>query len=81
MALLPAGLVVVFSAPFADRLIARFGANVLITAALASLSVGYLLFLRVGTTPNYVLDILPSVLLLGAGFGLGFHRSRCRHGW
>lgn len=72
LALLPAGLVVVFSAPFADRLIARFGARTLIIVALAALSIGYLLFLRVGTSPNYVFDILPSVLLLGAGFGLGF---------
>lgn len=72
LALLPAGLVVVVSAPFADRLIARFGSRGLIIVALAALSAGYLLFLRVDPTPNYVLDILPSVLLLGVGFGLGF---------
>jgi MFS family permease len=72
LALLPAGLVVVVSAPFADRLIARFGSRALIIVALAALSAGYLLFLRVDPTPNYVLDILPSVLLLGVGFGLGF---------
>ncbi|WGW13557.1 MFS transporter [Saxibacter everestensis] len=72
LALLPAGMVVVLSAPFADRLIDRFGSSTLILVALGALSLGYLLFLRVGTTPNYLLDILPSVLLLGAGFGLGF---------
>jgi hypothetical protein len=33
---------------------------------------GYVLFLRVGTTPNYALDILPSVILLGIGFALAF---------
>lgn len=72
LALLPTGLVVVASAPFADRLIARFGSRRLIVVALAALTLGYVLFLRVDPTPNYVLDILPSVLLLGIGFGLGF---------
>ena len=72
LALLPAGLVVALSAPFADRLIARFGSRRLIIVALAALSIGYLLFLRVDATPNYVIDILPSVILLGIGFGLGF---------
>lgn len=72
LALLPAGLVVVATAPFADRLIARFGARSLIITALAALSAGYLLFLRVDPTPVYLLDVLPSVVLLGVGFGLGF---------
>ena len=72
LALLPAGLVVVATAPFADRLIARFGARTLIITALAALSAGYLLFLRVDATPVYLIDVLPSVLLLGVGFGLGF---------
>ena len=72
LALLPAGLVVVATAPFADRLIDRFGSRLLITVALGALSLGYLLFLRVGTDPLYAVDILPSVLLLGAGFALGF---------
>ena len=72
LALLPAGLVVVATAPFADRLIDRFGSRLLITVALGALSLGYLLFLRVGTAPVYAVDILPSVLLLGAGFALGF---------
>ena len=72
MALLPAGLLVAFSAPFADRIIARFGTGRLIVAALIGMSIGYLLFLRVNTHPNYWLLILPSVLLLGFGFAVGF---------
>ncbi|MGG7466182.1 MFS transporter [Plantibacter sp. YIM 135347] len=72
LALLPTGVVVLASAPFADRLIDRFGSKRLIPIALGALAIGYLLFLRIGTTPNYVLDILPSVLLLGVGFGIGF---------
>ncbi|UZX01827.1 MFS transporter [Arthrobacter sp. CDRTa11] len=72
LALLPAGLLVVATAPFADRFIDRFGAPRLIVAGLASLAAGYVLFLRVGTTPDYALDILPSILLLGIGFALAF---------
>jgi predicted MFS family arabinose efflux permease len=72
LALLPTGLLVASSAPFADRLIDRFGAPRLILTGLAALTLGYVLFLRVGTTPNYLTDILPSVLLLGVGFALAF---------
>ncbi|XAS68587.1 MFS transporter [Micrococcaceae bacterium Sec5.7] len=72
LALLPAGLLVASSAPFADRLIEKFGATRLILTGLGSLALGYVLFLRVGTTPNYALDILPSVVLLGIGFALAF---------
>lgn len=72
LALLPTGLLVASSAPFADRLMDKFGAPRLILTGLASLALGYVLFLRVGTSPNYVTDILPSVLLLGVGFALAF---------
>lgn len=72
LALLPAGLLVVATAPFADRFINRFGAPRLIVTGLASLALGYILFLRVGTTPDYAFDILPSIILLGIGFALAF---------
>ncbi|MBT2514169.1 MFS transporter [Arthrobacter sp. ISL-30] len=72
LALLPAGLIVAGSAPFADRLIERLGAPRLILIGLIALGLGYVLFLRVGTTPNYILDILPSIILLGIGFALAF---------
>ena len=72
LALLPAGLLVVGTAPFADRFIERFGAPRLIVVGLAALTLGYVLFLRVGTSPNYALDILPSIILLGVGFALAF---------
>lgn len=72
LALLPTGLIVVASSPFASALIDRIGAVKLIIAGLAALSLGYILFLHVGVTPNYALDILPSVILLGIGFALGF---------
>ncbi|TDD96036.1 MFS transporter [Jiangella asiatica] len=73
MALLPAGILVVLAAPYAGRMIDRAGTPRLIIAGLTALSLGYVLFLlRTDTDPNYVAVILPSVLLLGAGFALGF---------
>ncbi|MDQ0031926.1 MFS transporter [Arthrobacter bambusae] len=72
LALLPTGLLVATSAPFADRFIEKFGAPKLILTGLTAMGLGYLLFLRVGTSPNYALDILPSVILLGIGFALAF---------
>lgn len=72
LALLPAGLVVLVSATFMDKVIDRVGTRIPIGIAMISLVVGYVLFLRIGATPNYALDILPSVILLGLGFALGF---------
>lgn len=72
LALLPAGVLVALSAFFADRLIDRFGTPRLIAAGLLALSGGYLLFLRVDTDPVYLTMILPTAILLGVGFALGF---------
>ncbi|MDA2813079.1 MFS transporter [Nocardiopsis sp. RSe5-2] len=72
LALLPTGLLVALSAFFSDRLIDRVGTPRLIVAGLVSLSAGYLLFLRVDTDPLYATMILPTALLLGGGFALGF---------
>ncbi len=72
MALLPAGLLVAFSAPVADKIIDRFGTARLIIVALAAMAIGYFLFLRVDTHPAYLTMLLPSVLLLGFGFAVGF---------
>ncbi|WP_116244298.1 MFS transporter [Nocardiopsis sp. FIRDI 009] len=72
LSLLPAGLLVAFSAPFADRLIERFGTPVLIAGGLIALSAGYLLFLRVEAEFSYLPMLLPTALLLGVGFALAF---------
>ncbi|ASU82927.1 MFS transporter [Nocardiopsis gilva YIM 90087] len=72
MALLPTGLLVALSAFFSDRLIDRIGTPRLIAVGLLALSAGYLLFLRVDTDPVYATMILPTALLLGVGFALGF---------
>src|SRR5262249_56143624 len=44
----------------------------MIAVAFACLVAGYALFLRVGSHPDYPAVIMPSVLLIGAAFGLGF---------
>nr|WP_281353679.1 MFS transporter [Phytoactinopolyspora mesophila] len=73
LALLPAGVLVVLTAPYAGRMIDRVGTPKLIIAGLSALSVGYVLFFfRIDTDPNYLTVILPSVVLLGVGFALGF---------
>jgi MFS family permease len=73
MALLPAGLVVAFGSPVVGRLIDRFGTAPLIVAAMVSLSLGYLWFLTTaGGRPHYLFTVLPTMLLLGGGFGFGF---------
>jgi MFS family permease len=50
----------------------RFGPARVAAAGFASLVAGYTLFLRVGPAPDYPAVILPSLLLIGAAFGLGF---------
>jgi MFS family permease len=72
LALLPTGLLVALSAPFAGTMIDRFGTARFIVGGLAAMSAGYLLFLRIGVHPVYVVAILPTAILLGIGFALGF---------
>jgi MFS family permease len=50
----------------------RFGPARVVAAGFACLVAGYVLFLRVGPAPDYPAVILPSLLLIGAAFGLGF---------
>jgi MFS family permease len=73
LALLPGGLLVAFGSPFVGRLIDRYGTAPLIVTAMASLSLGYLWFLTTaGAEPHYLFTVLPTMLLLGGGFGFGF---------
>jgi predicted MFS family arabinose efflux permease len=72
LALLPTGLLVALSAPFAGTMIDRFGTPRFIVGGLAAMTVGYLLFLRIDTHPVYAVAILPTAILLGVGFALGF---------
>jgi MFS family permease len=69
LAFLPGGLIVAFGAPRVGPLVDRFGTARLIAAGAALFTAGYALFLRVDAVP-YVLTVLPTMLLIGAGFAL-----------
>ncbi|MCW3024337.1 MAG: major facilitator superfamily 1 [Conexibacter sp.] len=72
LAFLPAGLIVAFGAPRVGALGERFGAAPVVSAGFVSFVAAYALFLRAGMSPNYALVILPTMVLLGVGFALGF---------
>ena len=70
-ALLPVGLMVTASSIFSNKLVDRYGTARIIAVTMSVMAVGYLLFLRIDTTPSYVAVILPAVLLIGVGW-IGF---------
>jgi MFS family permease len=71
LAFLPAGLLVAVGAPRMGVVITRYGTAKPIVASTVSFALGYALFLRVDATP-YLLTFLPTMLLLGLGFALGY---------
>jgi MFS family permease len=71
LALLPAGLIVASSGSLMGRLITRYGTGRLIAGGMGAFVLAYALFLRVDVDSSY-LAMLPTVLLLGAGFALSF---------
>ncbi|MFC7359235.1 MFS transporter [Nocardioides astragali] len=71
LALLPVGLMVAASAVFSDKLVNRFGTARIIAVSMAVMAIGYLLFLRLDTSPSYLTMLLPAVLLIGVGW-IGF---------
>ncbi len=72
LAFLPAGVLVAIASTRMGPLLDRFGPARLVLIAFVCLSAGYAWFLRIGAHPDYPVVILPSVLLIGAAFGLGF---------
>jgi len=53
-------------------LLGRFGTGRLAAAAFACLVAAYAVFLRAGVAPDYPAVLLPTMLLVGLAFGLGF---------
>jgi EmrB/QacA subfamily drug resistance transporter len=72
LAFLPAGVVVAIASTRMGPVLDRFGPPRIIAIAFVCLAAGYAWFLRIGQVPDYPAVILPSVLLIGAAFGLGF---------
>lgn len=72
-ALLPVGLIVAVGSPLTGRLVNRFGTAPLIITSMTSLTLGYVWFLATAySSPDYLLAMLPSLLLLGGGFAFGY---------
>jgi len=72
LAFLPAGVLVAAASTRMGPALDRFGPPRIIAVAFVCLAAGYAWFLRIGPAPDYPAVILPSVLLIGAAFGLGF---------
>jgi MFS family permease len=72
LAFLPGGLIVAFGSPRLGPLVDRFGTARIIIAGSAAFLIGYALFLRIGDSFSYAGIFLPTMLLIGVGFGLSF---------
>ena len=71
LAYLPMIVAVTFcAAVLAGRLTARLGGKVVVPAGMLLTAIGILLLTRLDADSGYVADILPSLLLVGFGFGL-----------
>ncbi|MGV9412330.1 MFS transporter [Nocardia sp. NPDC003693] len=71
LALLPVGILVVSSAFVSDKLVDRFGTGPIIAVTLTVMAIGYLMYLRLDTAPDYLTVLLPAILLIGIGW-VGF---------
>jgi EmrB/QacA subfamily drug resistance transporter len=73
LAFLPATIAMgTMSLRFSDRLTMRFGPKVTLIPSLVLIGVGLLLFARTPVHGSYVTDLMPPMVLLGIGAGLGF---------
>jgi nitrate/nitrite transporter NarK len=69
---LPAGLIVMVLGPRVGALATRIGAMRLLAAGLVVFPIAYLLAIRLDPGASYASVFLPTMLLLGLGFGLAF---------
>jgi EmrB/QacA subfamily drug resistance transporter len=73
LAFLPATLVMgTLSLRFSERLIMRFGPRTTLIPGVLMIGAGLLLFARTPVDGIYARDVLPPMLLIGAGVGSGF---------
>jgi EmrB/QacA subfamily drug resistance transporter len=73
LAFLPVALLIgAFSLGLSARLSTRFGARATLLPGLATIAVGLAYFTRAPENANYVVDLLPVMVLLGVGAGLSF---------
>jgi MFS family permease len=72
LAFLPAGLLVAVGSTRIGPLVDRYGTAPVIAGAAFSSALGYALVLRLDVVPDYAAVLLPTMLLIGIGFMLGF---------
>jgi MFS family permease len=72
LAFLPLSLSIAILSFASGPLITRFGARAVLLPSLVLMGVGLVYFARVPVEAHYVVDVLPSILPLGVGFGLAF---------
>jgi EmrB/QacA subfamily drug resistance transporter len=74
LAFLPANLIMgAFSLGLSAKLVMRFGVKRPMAAGLLLAAVGLVLFARAPVDGNFVVDVLPSMILLGFGAGMAFN--------
>ncbi|MGH8284623.1 MAG: MFS transporter, partial [Steroidobacteraceae bacterium] len=74
LAFLPSNLIMAaFSAGLSAKLVMRFGIRTPLAVGLAIAAVGLALFARAPVDGNFVVDVLPGMLLLGLGAGMAFN--------
>ncbi len=74
LAFLPANLIMAaFSVGLSAKLVMRFGFRAPLATGLALAAAGLLLFTRAPVDGTFVVDILPSMILLGFGAGMAFN--------
>jgi EmrB/QacA subfamily drug resistance transporter len=73
LAFLPVTLVMgILSVRYSERLVTRFGARATLLPGLILVGAGLALFTRVPAHGAYLVDVLPSMILIGAGAGASF---------
>ena len=74
LAFLPGNLIMaVFSIGLSAKLVMRYGIRAPLGVGLTMAGIGLLLFARAPVDGNFVVDVLPSMILLGFGAGMAFN--------
>ena len=74
LAFLPANLIMgAFSIGLSAKLVMRFGFRIPLATGLLIAAAGLVLFARAPVDGNFVVDVLPSMILLGIGAGMAFN--------
>jgi EmrB/QacA subfamily drug resistance transporter len=74
LSFLPANLIMgAFALGLSAKIVMKFGLRAPIAIGLSLAALGLLLFVRAPVEGNFVVDVLPSMILLGLGAGLAFN--------